>query len=536
MKIPLTIRWIAFVGSFALIPCFTEGPACHASTPDRPNIVLIMADDLSRNEVGAYGGRVLTPNLDQLAATGQRFTQAYTAVSVCSPSRYTTLTGRFPGRCLHPEYLRLNPPGAINRPSNRAIELERDRPNLMKALQANGYVTGLVGKWHLGQWMCGWEVDGQWKFPDGYYAMGLAEYPRDASFADPEFNQALERNQEIFQRELRRDGWDEAAAIYWANPRELHHDQLYNHNVEWLTHAAVEFINQHHDEPFFLFLASTIPHTPNPIETLKRGDDPRITGEGLIQTHLGVQASRLSVLERVSAAGYPENSAPITWLDDGIGAVLRALEDNGLANQTVVIFTSDHGLPGKATLYQDGVWIPLIIHGPGIPAGVNDQPVQLTDLTPTILDLTHTASPNDLGTDGHSLTELWCHDHVARWRDDLYFEYGYARAVIHDDWKYIAIRYPEAEVAAFESGKRDHLPYLGTNRSLGRWQAGRLPDKYFVTDQLYHLANDPGEKHNLAADPEYQEILQAMKQRLRTHLATYPDRPFGELRTIDPGQ
>ncbi|WP_309387207.1 sulfatase family protein [Cerasicoccus frondis] len=504
-----------------------------AQIPARPNVVLIMADDLSRDEVGAYGGRTLTPHIDQLAESGQLFTQAYTVVSVCSPSRYTTLTGRFPGRCTHPEYLKRNPPGAINRPSNRAIELERDRPNLMKALQANGYVTGLVGKWHLGEWMCGWQVDGEWKFPPGFYAMGLQAYSHDASFDDPEFNQALRHNQEIFREELQADGWDEAAAIYWANPRELHHDQLNNHNVEWLTHAAVEFIQRHQGEPFFLYLASTIPHVPEPIETLKRGDDPRLTGEGVTEKHLGVQPARADVMARVQAAGLAPETAPITWLDDGVGAVMQTLEDSGLAANTVVIFTSDHGLPGKATLYQDGVWIPLVISGAGIPEGIENLPVQLTDLTPTILDLTDTPPQSDLGVDGRSLTSLWRDKDASQWHDDLYFEYGYARAVIHDDWKYIAVRYPEEAVAAFELGETEHLPYLGTNSSLGAWQARRRPDSYYVKDQLYNLAQDPEEKRNLANDPRYSKVLAEMQKRLSRYLATYPERPFGELHLVE---
>jgi len=374
--------------SLLLVPLTTFSFTFAEET--RPNIILIMADDLNRDQVGVYGNESLTPHLDQLSAEGMRFDQAYAVTTVCSPSRYSVLTGRYPGRCTHPDSFKISPPGEINRPSNRSITLERDRPNLMKALQGNGYTTGIVGKWHLGEWMAGWEVNGQWKFPPGYNRLGLKVYPRDADFKDPQLNAALKHNQEVFKKELAEDGWNEAAAIVWANPRQFHHDKLYNHNMEWLTHAANSFVTKHQKTPFFLYMAITIPHRPKPIETLRRGDDPRITGDGFVEDHLGVQAPREDLPKRVAEAGYKETTTPITWMDDGVGALLKHLEALGLRDNTYVIFTSDHALPGKGSLYRDGLWIPLIINGPAIKPGINKDLVQLVDLAPTIMQLTNT--------------------------------------------------------------------------------------------------------------------------------------------------
>lgn len=514
---------------------FTLLSACLTLLAEKPtaplNVVFIVADDMNVDEVGAYGGKTLTPRLDSLVTEGRGFSQSYVSSPVCSPSRYSTLTGRYASRCTHPDYFKISPPGAISRPSNKSMTLERDRPNLMKTLQANGYTTGIVGKWHLGNWMAGWQVDGEWRFPPGFYEMGLQDYAYDASFDDPAFLAKLEHNQQVFREHLKEAGWDEAEAIYWCNPREQHHEELYNHNQEWLTHAAVEFIKEHKDEPFFLYLAVTIPHVPEPIDTLKNGDDPRLTGAGVSTGHLGVQPPRAGIMDRVAAAGKDVNTAHFTWLDDGIGTILKALQDEGLEDNTVVIFTSDHALSGKASLYENGVRVPLIIKGPGIAPGTSAELVQNIDLMPTILELTQSQPVPGTIFDGRSLMPL-LDGEPAPWRDDLYMEYGYARAIRHGDWKYIAVRFPAEAVAAYREGRADSLPTLGANRSLGKWQARQRPDTYYTADQLYYLPDDPDERNNLAADLRYGDVLVDMKQRLKRYLATFPDRPYGELHEV----
>lgn len=513
------------------LTCLGEVVAAEAEAQrdSRPNVVLIITDDQRIEEVGAYGGKVYTPNLDRLAHEGIRFTNAYTAHTVCTPSRYAMFTGRYASRCTHPGFLRRNPLGATARPDNRTVVLEEDRPNLMKALSAHGYVSGISGKWHLGEWMAGYEVDGEWRHVQDYFDLGLRAYPQDAPMDDPELNSALGFNQGIYTREIQKVGWDEAMSIVFANPREFHHDVLSNtHNQEWITYGAVEFIRRHKDRSFFLTMAATIPHLPDPDLTLSENVDPRITGEGLTDKHLGVQPSRETLKERVEEAGFDPATAYLTWFDDGVGAILATLEELGLEENTVIIFTSDHGLDGKASLYEDGVAVPMMIYWKGkIEPRVEDRLVQTVDFTPTILGLTGAEALPDMILDGKDWTPM-LFDKNVQWREDVYFEKGYARGVRSGKWKYIAVRYPEEDLRKFEAGEIDQLPTYGRHKGLGQLQADRRPN-YYDFDQLYNLEEDPTEQVNLANDPNYSEVLQEMKVRMQEYLKTFPDRPFGEL-------
>jgi arylsulfatase A-like enzyme len=168
------------------------------------------------------------------------------------------------------------------------------------------------------------------------------------------------------------------------------------------------------------------------------------------------------------------------------------LREKGVREETLVILTSDHGLRGKATLYESGVHVPLIVNWPGrIQPAVHNGPVQHLDLVPTLLELAD-IEPDDMTLDGRSLTAVLSGEATeGPGRDSLYFEYGYARAVRQGPWKYIAVRYPDGTREAFAKGEIDRLPYLGHNSSLGRWQAPRFRN-YYVADQLYHLG--PGSK------------------------------------------
>lgn len=534
-KTLILLTALSAAGTFSI----AQSPARSPDHPqvsdsgDRPNIVLIVTDDQNLWDFGAYGGNVHTPHVDRLAREGIRFDNAYTVTTVCSPSRYTTLTGRYPGRCAHPDFFRVSPEGQIARVSNRSTTLERDQPNLMKALQESGYKTGITGKWHLGTWMAGWEEDGVWLYPPGFHEMRLKSYPRDASFDDPELNARLAYNQKRFAEELKEDGWDEAHSIIWMNPRQLHHDQLHNHNQEWITHGAIEFIEKNADNPFFLYMATTISHIPDPQDTLRNKDDPRLTGSGRMEAHLEAQAPRDTVEQRATAAGAPPEMSYMTWLDDGIGAIIEKLEALDLDEKTIIIFLADHGLPGKASLYETGTHIPMIVYAPNrFTPGIEARFAQNVDITPTILDLTGTSRPSGMKFDGRTLKPLLERKTDSLlWRDDLYFEYGYSRAIRHGNWKYVSVRYPPETVAAYRNGEAETLPYLGFNASLGRQQAEKRPN-YWETDQLYNLDTDPDESTNLAFDPRYADILVDMKIRMIPYLQTYPDRPYGELHPV----
>lgn len=522
-----------FLTTLFILSLIMSGVVAHAG--NKPNVILIVSDDHNKSELACYGGDILTPNLDRLAQTGVLFENAYTSTTVCSPSRYTTLTGRYAGRCTHPDFFMVSPEGGIARISNRSITLERGRPNLMKTLQSAGYTTGITGKWHLGEWMAGVNKDGEWIFPQGYFDLGLQVYDRKDSFSDPEFIRKLQHNQKRFSEELKHDGWDYAASIYWCNPREFHHDELYNHNQEWITYGALQFIEQNKNNPFFLYMAVTIPHGPDPMETLIRGDDPRKTGAGLMTEHLEGQPSRQSIMQTVKQAGKPANSADITWMDAGVGSVINKIEELGLRDNTLIIFIADHGLPSKATLYEGGTQVPMIVSWPGkIEPRRETRFVQNIDITPTIMDFLNIPKAQEHEIDGRSLRPLLEANAPEDWRDDLYFEYGYSRAIRCGQWKYIAVRYPPEVVVAYRNGEITQLPYLGFNISLGKWQSG-LRENYWTGDQLYNLEQDPDEKLNLAYDERYQDILVDMRKRLARHLAQFPDRPFAEFTPLISG-
>jgi hypothetical protein len=324
-------------------------------------------------------------------------------------------------------------------------------------------------------------------------------------------------------------------------------DAVMWHNLEWTTKGALDFVDGHSGDgrPFFLCMATTTIHAPDHVESLLC--DPRLTCGGYCDDHLGVQASRRSIYDRLrNAPGVDFNhiTAGVLWMDDALGAVLRRVRELGLEDDTVVIVSTDHGpsVGGKFTLYQAGVRIPFALQWKGgIEGGqVIDELAQNVDLLPTLLDMAGVDLPDGMAVDGTSLLPLMIGGEPGgQTRDDLYFEFGYARAVRTERWKYIAWRLPESILAPLKTGEADCLPthfgrpipadVLGPNLITPTML--RYPH-YFDPDQLYDLATDPDERDNLAYNPEYAWALEEMKGRLRRHLATFSD-PF-DLDSVDP--
>ena len=316
-------------------------PASAQETP--PNFVILFADDLGINDLGCFGRKDQnTPNLDKLAAEGARFTQAYAAASVCSPSRAALMTGQSPARLKITTFLT----GRSDRASHRvlAAPINLHLPNgvqtIAQLLKPKGYVSAAVGKWHLG---------------------GKGHQPTDHGF-DESFTGKVNPGAESPQ-----GGKGELGQADYA----------------------VKFIQKNKANPFLLYLAFDNPHIP--------------------------LAAPAKAIEANAKSFHPTYAALIESLDAAVGRVLKALEDNGLAKNTVVIFASDNGgvhiselkespatynapsRAGKGFVYEGGIRTPLIIRYPGrLASRVISEPVVLGDLCPTICALAKVPAPQPL--------------------------------------------------------------------------------------------------------------------------------------------
>ncbi len=529
-----------------------QGP----DTFDAPNIIFIMTDDQSSlvptpedeefmfsdgngrgvqsRPFGFCGDEeVFTPIIDDLASKGMVFTRAYVSSSVCSPSRYTTLTGRYAGRCEGKSFLSLHPEGTMTRIENNT-ELEEHRENLPRLLQKAGYKTGFVGKSHL--------VDHHLLRKQNWEENGLQNYVQDADPKSADVNAAMKHNHLFWTNRLRDFGFDYANGIYAANLRELYNDSLNVHNVEWKNKAALEFIDQAAGEPFFLYYSETVPHGPAPWIS-KDGKyvyaldaNPGFTGEGYVSDPFSNMPARDQILQEVIAAGKNPDHAWLTWFDHAVGSVVQKLEEKGILENTLIVICSDHGNYnyGKSTIYEGGVQIPLMMYWPaGIKAaGSYDELVQNIDFTPTFLDLAGVELSEAGPLDGVSLQPALTGASDAL-HDHLYFEIGFARGVMTKDWKYITVRYDEKAQSQIDEGVtftgwNGHTfkkPYYIRNSHLG-YHSVLLNPNYFDADQLYDLRTDPREKNNVFE--QHPDKSEEMQNKLKDMLASFPNRPYGE--------
>lgn len=496
----------------------------------RPNVLFIITDDQHGNSFGFLGGKVLTPNIDRLASESVYFTRGYASTSVCTPSRYSCLTGRYASRCRSENFQKAtSAEGQTDVQWN--VHLTTGEITLPMALQKAGYVTGIVGKWHNGA-------------PPGWARTRNRIRP-NSDPADPEVAKMLKDNQETLHAWIRSLGFDYVESINLGNFSAHPCRALRHHNQEWITKGALDFINQNKDKPFYLYMATSLLHGPSPLASLKA--DPRITHAGLLDKPLEVQPSRESVLARARAAGVADRLAPATWLDDGIGAVLKRLDELGLAEDTLVFYFNDNGMGGKGSLYEDGVRTPTLMRWKGAVApGRRNELVQNIDFAPTILEACGVKPPQNMRMDGRSLLPM-ATGRSAEWRDSLFFEIGHTRAVCTKKWKYIAFRIPPSRQLTKEQRRQVVKRYTERKKKVEGKSVGYDPDAplshlgfpggqgtersnavqshsrtYYDADQLYDLENDPKEQKNLATDPAHKETLREMKALLRKHLADVP--------------
>lgn len=524
-------------GFLIIVLILTAGCKPKPLEKEKPNIIFFIADDMYPhmfNTLAEGKGKNLTPNLDRLATEGVFLTSQIVASPVCTPSRYNCLTGSYASRAVNEEFLsftRKNEGQTVIQ-WNSFITPGKER-TLGHYLQELGYKTGFVGKNHVVESLS--QVD-QTQKPD------LLADPND-----PEVKAGLERRHSLLQEDIRKSGFDFADNLYHNNPRWLGVKALACQNMDWVAEGGLRFLDIYKDEPTFLYFATTIPHHPlDPEHSFDA--DPRITPKGYLETPPDVLPSRESLKSRIKEAGLAgADRINLLWMDDALGALISKLEETGKIDNTIIVFFNDHGQHSKGTLYNGGIFSQAIIWKKGgFPVGNTlDIPVSNVDFLPTLLE--YAGLENTAGIcDGFSFrSALESEDYTPR--ESMFFELGFARAVVKGKYKYLAIRYPEYAISASLEERQEMLDgYNEMRRSFGgkavnfdptlpyghleMFPGGGDAEKatygkksgFFDPDQLYDLEADPGEENNLASDADYEQILREMKQELQKYLDDLP--------------
>lgn len=425
----------------------------------KPNLVMIMADDLGYGDLACYGNtQHKTPNLDRMAQQGMRFTDFYVTTSVCTPSRAAFLTGRFPRRCKSPDVLW---------PTSMEGHLPAEEITLAELLQKQGYATHLSGKWHLGHGKPEYLPIGHGF--DHWYGM---PYPNDMAPGHP-------------QEGKRNEVWPEMPMMYDARIVEQPIDV--NLLTQQYTADAVNFIAKNRDRPFFLYLAHAMTHA-----IVGASPDFRGTSQNGL---------------------YGDAVQEVDW---SVGEIMRTLRAYGLEENTLIIFTSDNGAVtpeafsdkkmewfwpdrthgsnaplrgGKQATFEGGVRMPGIFYWPGIVKSgvVESTPAIVADILPTMLDYLEIPLPADRIYDGRTIRPL-LEGTGTREPNDFFFG-GPSRVtgMRSGNWKLQLPVQPAWMVPPLESDK----------------------------PMLFDLSRDIGEKHNVAA--QHPDIVAAMLRRIKDY-------------------
>ncbi|MEX0322641.1 MAG: sulfatase [Puniceicoccaceae bacterium] len=501
----------------------------------RPNIIVILTDDQDKESIGAYGADVWTPNLDRFAAEGMLFHNAFVSSTVCTPSRYAFLTGRYASRSTSDIYMEECPEGKQAFPAFN-MGLEEDNLNVGAVLSQAGYRTGYVGKFHVS----GIE---SLRRPEDFEKFGLKYLAREA--VDSAETAAVFRHNELqFRKMLTERGFDWAKNIYMGNM-----DKPYSeHNLEWTIDAALEFIEDSAkgDKPFYLHFCTTLVHGPDGSWS-RSMNYPLISGEGRMKKPVQPEGmlSREAILKELEKRGLDKDKghAGYSWVDAGVGAIMTKLKKLGIDENTLVIFTADHGSNQKGSLYDvDGTCVPFLARWPGNmkAGGENSDLVQSIDIAATAFDLAKAEMPDEYVLDGNSLVPVLKGQTPDDWRDHVYVELGFGRAIRTKDFKYIAVRYPEEHVKAIKSAQLKKLPQMlaPLNRS-GIGVRGAANPNFYYDDALFQVSRDKLERNNLVSKPEFSAKLREMRQLL-TEVIQTTERPYGELvpggDALGPGQ
>jgi|SRR6516165_314856 arylsulfatase A-like enzyme len=460
------LRLIALFVSVAVAAPVASRPAQAQDAP-RPklNFVFILIDDMGWKDAGCNGSTFYqTPNIDRLAAQGMRFTDGYAACPVCSPTRASILTGKYPARLHLTDWL----PGRADRPSQKLLRprfrqfLPLEEVTIARALKPMGYVSASIGKWHLG---------------------GKPYYPEQHGF------------------DLNIGGTERGSPPSYFFPYKnpnisipiLPGGREGEYLTDRLTEEAEKFINQNNNKPFFLYLAHYAVHIP-------------------------LQAKK-DIIAKYQARARPDDeqnnaiyAAMVESVDESVGRVMRKLDELRIADRTVIFFTSDNGglsvkegpntpatsnaplRAGKGYLYEGGIREPLIIRWPGTAkaGSVCHVPVSSVDFYPTILEMTGLPKQP---VDGESLVPLLKQIGALK-RDTLYWHYPHY---------------------SNQGGKPGGAVRRGDYKLIEFYEDGKL--------EMYNLKEDIGEKNDLAATmpgkvKEMQAILKQWRQGVNAQMPT----------------
>ncbi|MGD7654420.1 MAG: sulfatase family protein [Verrucomicrobiales bacterium] len=428
-------------GALAMLSLAAHGVAAVA----KPNVIFVLVDDMGYSDISCYGAeKVDTPNIDRMAENGLKFTDFHAAASICSPSRAAFLTGAYPQRA--GLYMGINP----NREAHWFLGLNPDEITIAEQFKKQGYVTSMIGKWHLGS---------QEEF--SYFHQGF------------DFYYGMHENKGHDTR-----FFDGRKLVYEDTPLEKL-TTLY-------TERVVREIETHKDKPFFIYYAHNYPHTP-----YKAG--PEFKG----------------------SSGDGMHGDVIQELDWSIGVMLKALEDNGILENTLVIFSSDNGStspkytkPYSGTKYvslEGGHRVPFILYWKGkIQPAVTEVPAIAMDLFPTLSELIGAPLPDDRVYDGVTLTPLFDGGKIARSENEPFYYYNCEnlQCVRVGDWK---LHLPR---------EKKQVPFWAMNKQ-----------KPIQTPRLYNLATDKAEANDVAArHPERVAEMMALAAKMRAKLGEYQQR------------
>jgi arylsulfatase A-like enzyme len=443
--------------------------AFGAASPSRPNIVFILTDDLGWTDLGCFGSKYYeTPNLNKLASQGMKFTNAYSACTVCSPSRACILTGQYPARLHVTDWIAGHArPFAKMLVPDWTMRLLPELPNLAKELKSVGYATASIGKWHLGN-----EDSDPTKVGFDLNVAGNHRGQPPSYFSPYKI--------ETLQDE--RDG-------------EFLSDRL--------TDEALKFIEKNRDRPFFLYLPHYAVHTPlmakpEVVAKYKDKEDP---------------------------AGVHKNAvyaALLESVDDSVGRLMERLEALKLSENTIVVFTSDNGgllaatsnVPlraGKGSAYEGGVRVPLIVKWPGVSkAGAQcEVPVTGADFFPTFLAANGLEAPKSHAVDGEDLRPLIAQSGPLK-REALYWHYPHYHP--GGATPYGAVREGDWRLVEFFEDMRVELYHLKDDIGETRDLAVAEPEKAAALTQKLHLWRERVGAQMPSVNPNFDAAKDAMKK------------------------
>jgi arylsulfatase A len=378
------------------------GCEAQKESPKLPNIIFILVDDMGYTQVGCNGsGYYQTPNIDQLASEGMRFTGAYAAASICSPTRASIMTGKYPARLHITDFI----PGRKNKEEQRVIQpewqkyLPLEEVTIAEILKEKGYSTAIFGKWHLSQE----------KLPPASLPYNPSKQGFNESFVT---YKPSRKNRQAWQ-----DAENDA------------------HNIDTITNRALNFLERNKSNPFFLFVSHNVIHNP-----------------------LAEKAKTIEKYEKLKASKKPKNTpviaAMIEHLDNSSGKIFQKVSDLGLEDNTIIIFYSDNGglesdadqtplKAGKGWLYEGGIKVPLIVKWKGLiqPNTTSKSLVSSIDFLPTLLEVAGVKEIPE-SVDGESLVTIFKKP-ASQVHETLFWHYPHYNepppcgAVRHGDWKLI---------------------------------------------------------------------------------------------------